>query len=551
MPELIKLAKRAEKQKLYGEPQMRVAVLGTYSIQYICSCLKYVMFQKYGVTLGIFEGDYDGIGTALLDDRSDYYAYNPQATIILPNDVDVKNYPDLLSDTEDSLRQVVDYYRSLWAKAGAVFQANFVIPNIDPLGNLSANYSFSRSAFLRDLNARLLRERPDNVTFLDFDSLAANAGKNNWFDYTAYFTSKQGFNLEYLGDVCALIARQLAAVLGKTKKCLVLDLDNTLWGGVVGDDGVDGINLDPNDAVGEAYRFFQKYVLELKQRGVILAVCSKNDEATAREPFVRNSFMLLKEKDVSCFVANWNDKATNIVSIAKQLNIGTDSLVFFDDNPAEREIVRQNVPEALVVDVPEDPAYYAKALNDTGAFDWLQITKEDISRSASYSSNKARTELEMSFVDYGQYLATLEMEYQIALLDQIRVPRFTQLINKSNQFNLRTQRYSESQVVQMLNDSNHKLIYCELRDKFDDYGLISCVILHRNFIDTWVMSCRVLKRNVEHRMFEFIKSLGCSSIVGEYIPTAKNAIVKDLYPTLGFAGSKNKKGEWLWTRLAD
>lgn len=530
----LRLVRRAEKQNLYAgaEKKLRIAVLGAASIQYVVKGIRYLLYQQYGIDGEFYEGDYDGIEKTLMDETSAYYAFRPEVTVLLPG-----------SDTVD-----VDLYQSLWKRMpGYILQANFVVPNITALGNLEANVDFSRSYKIAEANLALVRRKQANVTILDLNGLASRIGTDRWFDYPAYFSTKQGFCLDFLPEVCGLIVRQLGALAGRTRKCVVLDLDNTLWGGVVGDDGWDGIRLDPNDPVGEAYRFFQKYLLELKARGVILAVCSKNEQDIAEEPFEKNKNMLLKRSDIACFVANWQDKATNLRTVAKTLNIGIDSLVFFDDNPAEREIVRMNVPEVLVIDVPQDPAYYAKALSDAGAFDWLQITKEDLSRAATYQSNREREQLLQQAVDYDAYLAALEMKYDIGFLDQKRVPRFTQLINKSNQFNLRTQRYTEGQIEEMLGDPSYKLIYAELTDRFDYYGLISCVILKDNFIDTWVMSCRVLKRQVENKILEFILAHTQGPLRAEYLPTAKNKMVEQLYPQLGFRATE-KEGEYVYER---
>ena len=329
---------------------------------------------------------------------------------------------------------------------------------------------------------------------------------------------------------------------GHVRKGLVLDLDNTIWGGVVGDDGWDGIQLDPNEGTGEAYRYFQQYVLTLKQRGVILAVCSKNDEDKAKEPFEKNPHMLLRLEDISCFVANWEDKASNLQTIAQKLNIGVDSLVFFDDNPAEREIVRLHLPQVHVVDVPEDPALYAVTLDRETPFEWLQLTKEDLLRSDSYVRNQQREKMQRQFVDYNSYLQALEMIGSVHRVGDKETPRFAQLLNKSNQFNLRTQRYTEDEICSMQKDKNVRCLCGELSDKFSSYGIISCVILKKTeediFIDSWVMSCRVLKRGVEHMMFRQIiaesEAIGCREIVAEYIPTTKNGMVQDFYEGLGF-----------------
>lgn len=533
--EFLKLLKRAEKQDIYqqAETKIRLAVIGTNSIQYIVKGLRYLLYEKYRINAVVFEGDYDGIAKTLLDDTSGYYSFQPEATIILP----------------DSGVIDIDFYKKVWNKVlGHIFQSNFVVPNISALGNLEMNMVESQHFQIAEANLEMARQKPSNVTILDLDGLASRIGKDKWFDYPAYFSTKQGFSLDYLEDVCSLIARQIGALYGKVKKCLVLDLDNTLWGGVVGDDGWDGIQLDPNDPVGEAYRFFQKYVLSLKERGVILAVCSKNELQAAQEPFTQNPNMILKLSDIACFMANWEDKAQNLCAIAQQLNIGIDSLVFFDDNPAERELVRLHLPQVEVIDVPTDPANYAESLSNSGMFDWIQITQEDLNRTNTYQSNQKREQMLSSFTDYEEYLSALEMKYEIGFLDRQQVPRFTQLINKTNQFNLRTQRYTEGQIRQMLENPEYKLIYCSLSDKFDQYGLISCVILKGSFIDTWVMSCRVFKRHVEDKIFEFIKGHTEGNLYGEYLPTAKNVMVRDFYSKIGFQKTE-KEGVFMYERI--
>lgn len=392
------------------------------------------------------------------------------------------------------------------------------------------------------LNMQLMRQRYNYVTIVDLEYVASFIGKENWFDNASYMVNKSGFALEYIGIVGDIFACQIVALKGKITKCLVLDLDNTLWGGIVGEDGYEGIQLDPNTAVGEAFLAFQRYVYELRSRGVILAVCSKNDYQIAKEVFFKNENMLLKFDDFASFIANWENKAENLKQISAELNIGTDSFVFFDDNPAEREIVRMCLPEVKVIDVPEDPAEYVKALELAVPFEWLQITKEDLQRNYSYQNNVKRTELRNSSNDYNKYLSSLEMQASVYEMHDSNIERFTQLINKSNQFNLRTQRYTESDITNMYQNPKNKLLAVKLSDRFGNYGLISCVILksmgNHLFIDTWVMSCRVLKRGVEYLTFRHIldvaKELGCNNIIGEYIQTKKNALVMNFYKDMGF-----------------
>lgn len=556
IPQLLKLARRYGKSYVAGEKDVKIAVLGSYSIQHFVSVLRFLLHEE-GIDANIYEGEYDGILMDVLNEESELYEFKPSMVILLPSIKDIKEFPALGSDTE-TIEQLADkqvqLYQGIWSKLESslgcqILQANFVLPIERALGNLESNYEYSRSFYYKRINAKLEQKRGGNVTILDMDYWAAVVGKINWFDNSSYYLSKTGYRMDYIGIAAETFVKQILALTGKVKKCLVLDLDNTLWGGVVGDDGCMGIQLDPNNAIGEAYRAFQQYVLQLKERGVILAVCSKNEEDIAKEPFEKNDKMILKLDDISCFVANWEDKAGNIRNIASKLNIGVDSLVFFDDNPAEREIVKKFVPEVLVIDVPEDPADYVQALSLCMPFEWGQLTGEDFKRTQSYLQNSKRQELESSFVNYDEYLQALDMVGSVEEIDEYSKERFAQLINKSNQFNLRTIRYTEAAIEQMIQDENTKLLAVSLKDKFSDYGIISCIILKKDgeecFADTWVMSCRVLKRGVEEFAFSHVcdaaRAMGCTRLVGEYIPTAKNRMVKDFYPGLGFEElSENK-----------
>lgn len=548
---------RKQKSKLNLNSELKIAVIGTASIQYFVMMLDFQLHNA-GIDVEIYEGEYNGITMDVFDDNSALYAFKPDIVIVLNHYTDIKVFPKLLDDREEinrTIDELMAYYKAVWEKISRIedvyiLQSNFVIPPEHLLGNLETAVPYSKTSFFKTINEKLVSSVSKSVTIVDLDLLSQYYGKYQWFDYKAYFMSKSGFKIDYLPSVANLFKKQIVAMKGKTKKCLVLDLDNTLWGGVVGDLGYDGIQLDPNNAIGEAYRYFQSYILDLKNRGVILAVCSKNDEANAKEPFEKNPNMILKLDDISCFVANWDNKADNIRKIAAELNIGVDSLVFFDDNPAEREIIRSFVPECHVVEVPEDPALYALQLDKENPFEWLQITKEDLLRNNSYIENRNRTNLQTQFVNYDDYLRALEMSGIVGKLGEKDIPRFTQLLNKSNQFNLRTQRYSEGEIKEIVNSDSGACIYVDLKDKFSEYGIISCVVLKKEgldcFIESWVMSCRVLKRSVENFMFEGVckiaKELGCERLVGEYIPSAKNSMVKDFYDYLGFTLISNSDG---------
>ncbi len=560
LSQLLRKIRKFEKEPLL-KGKTKIAVIGSYSIQYFVKILRYFLAEA-GWNCEIYEGEYNGIYTEICYPNSKLHCFSPDYVLLLPFDKDIKEYPALLADEKEircCLDIVENYYRQIWEalyKIGHVkiLQANIVLPPIRSLGNLEYQMECSTCRYLEEVNRRILKVKPPYVTVVDVEHLSRNIGKYQWFDYPSYFLHKEGVRLEYMPELVSLFVSQLYALEGKIKKCLVLDLDNTLWGGVVGDDGWDGIQLDPNHAVGEAYQAFQQYLLMLKERGVILAVCSKNEEATAKEPFEKNEHMLLHQEDISCFMANWEDKASNIRKIAEELNIGTDSIVFFDDNPAERDIVRRYVPEVHVVEVPKDPAMYVLQMEKESPFEWLQVTEEDLQRTSTYQENRKRRKLQENYIDYREYLKALKMRGTAKILVEKDIERFVQLINKSNQFNLRTVRYLETDIREMLTEDSIRCIAGKISDRYSQYGIISCIILKKKEniceIDTWVMSCRVLKRGVEYMMFCAVlkeaAKMGCTKLTAEYRKSKKNHIVEEFYEELGFqvTGIYEENGEW-------
>jgi FkbH-like protein len=337
-------------------------------------------------------------------------------------------------------------------------------------------------------------------------------------------------------------ARVLGALFGRSAKCVVVDLDNTLWGGVVGDDGVDGIAIGQGDPVGEAFLAFQQYLLGLKQRGILLTVSSKNELANALAPFELRPEMALRRTDFVAFRANWDPKPDNIRAIAQELNIGLDSLVFVDDNPREREHVRQQLPTVRVVELGDDAADYPRLLDGTGWLEAVRLTEEDLGRTEQYQSNELREELRKSAAGYEGYLASLDQIAVVAPYESRHLDRIAQLINKTNQFNLTTRRQTRSEVESEMNDSGRVTAYVRVADRFGDNGLISVFSARRNGdgldIEQWLMSCRVLNRGVERLLFNWVaghaRNLGIRTIRGTYLPTAKNGLVRELLPSLGF-----------------
>jgi FkbH-like protein len=396
---------------------------------------------------------------------------------------------------------------------------------------------------------------PDRVVIFDLDHQSALFGKARWLDHRFWYHSKHPFDFDAIGRVAHVGAQILASSKGLSKKCLVLDLDNTLWGGVIGDDGLDGIKLG-TDADGEAFMAFQAYVKSLKERGVILAVCSKNEEATAKEPFLRHPDMKLGLEDIAVFRANWNNKVENIRQIANTLNIGLDSLVFVDDNPAEREIVRRFLPMIEVPELPEDPSDYVNALAAGCFFETVTFSAEDKERARYYKENAQRAELQLSFTDAADYLRSLEMSSEGGSADKFHLPRMSQLINKSNQFHLTGTRYSEAELEGFSKRDDITLRFFKLRDRFGDNGLISVLVLKQEeallVIDTWVMSCRVLGRSMEEfiaaEILDVAHARNCRAVIGRYVPSLKNKLVSGLYARLGFTLLSDENGVTTWRR---
>jgi FkbH-like protein len=508
-----------------------------------------LLLSVSGLAPEIYEAPYGVWPQEVLLPGSELYRFAPSIAILAPGS-DSVTIPALGSDDETvrrSLESEVDTWRARWERLGAagiqVVQDNFVLPGLRPLGSQEAAVPAAPSRYLARLNAVLLDAAPGHVKIHDLEHVASWFGKRSWFDERFFVISKQPCSLEALPAYASSLAGLVRAIRGRAKKCLVLDLDNTLWGGVVGDDGVEGLDLGQGSAEGEAFLRFQGYVRSLRDRGVVLAVCSKNDDANARAPFLRHPEMLLTLDDVACFVANWTDKPTNLRSIARRLQLGLDSFVFVDDNPAERAFVRAELPEVAVPELPADPAGFVAAIDRHRYFELATFTREDSQRTAQYVENARRQEaLETSRSDLDGFLRGLQMVATIRALDAVDLPRATQLANKSNQYNLTGWRVTEAEMQGLAADPTRVVRTVRLRDSFGDNGLISVAIGreedHALHMEMWLMSCRVLSRGVEHalrnHLWRAAHARGLERLVGLYLPTEKNALARDHYERLGF-----------------
>ena len=388
--------------------------------------------------------------------------------------------------------------------------------------------------------------------------LAETVGLARWHSPEQWNLAKLPFSDDYVPLYADHVGRLLGALRGRSRRCLVLDLDNTLWKGVVGDDGLDGIGIAEGDAEGEAYRAVQRLALDLRRRGIVLAVSSKNDDAVARRVFREHPEMLIREEHLTVFQANWNDKATNIKAVSEELSLGLDAFVFLDDNPVERSIIRQMLPDVAVPELPSDPALYARTLAAAGYFESLAFSEEDRKRADFYASNAQRVTLKRQVGDMKAYLASLDMEITFTSFDEQGRSRITQLINKSNQFNLTTRRYTEAEVAALERDPDCLALQIRLTDIYGDNGMISVVICRPASgpvagrpaweIDTWLMSCRVLGREVEPMVLRELmlqaRSKGVGTLVGRYSPSGRNDMVRDHYAKLGFDPGA-EEGAWL------
>ncbi|HEY1931738.1 MAG TPA: HAD-IIIC family phosphatase [Acetobacteraceae bacterium] len=538
---------------------VRLAVLGSATLTHLLPAIRVAGLRR-NIWIDTYESDFGQYWQELSDPESTLHEFKPTTVLLSLDAYDLTAGVTAGLDAAGAnaaLQEVTDRIRATWRQAREAFHCPVIqqaaLPvHLPVLGGNEHRLSGSRAAFITRLNQSLrAMADEDGVDLLALDERAARDGIARWHDTALWHRSKQEIAPPAAPLYGDLVGRLLAAKQGRSFKCLVMDLDNTMWGGVIGDDGMEGIVLGQGSALGEAYVAFQDYVREQSRRGVILAVCSKNDEANALEPFEKHPDMVLKRPDISSFVANWSDKAGNIRAIAEELNIGIDSLVFIDDNPFERNLVRQELPMVAVPEVSDDPTYYPLAIADAGYFEGLSVTDEDRERTAQYQGNKARDALKASATDLEGYLRGLEMQLVWKRFDRVGLQRIVQLINKSNQFNLTTRRYADEDVLAVMADPDAFGLQLRLLDRFGDNGVIAIVIgrLRDNRdldLDTWLMSCRVLGRQVEPTTLNLVAQeaakLGARRLVGTYIPTKKNAMVKDHYAKLGFAAMSETGG---------
>ena len=528
---------------------VRLAVLATATVAHLLPAIRVGALRR-NIWLDVYEAPYGQVRQVLMDPSSDLHAFKPDAVLFA---FDARTLAAGLDPSADAAEADAVFERTagevaeLWRIAretfGAFVMMQAALPVFPPLmGAHEHALAASKAAFIDKFNAHLRRCSAE-ASLVAVDAAASREGLAAIYDPMLWHRAKQEVAPTATPLYGDLVGRLLAARQGLSKKCLVLDLDNTLWGGVIGDDGLAGIKIGQGSTLGEAFIDVQTYAKSLSRRGVILAVCSKNDEANAIEAFEKHPDMVLRREDIACFVANWSDKAANLAAIAKTLSIGIDSLVFLDDNPFERNLVREALPDVAVPEVPEDPALWPAQLAAAGYFEALSVTAEDRDRNRLYAANRERRAQSGEATDLAGYLAGLEMRLEARFFDDLDLDRIVQLINKTNQFNLTTFRYTEGEVRDVMRDPACLGLHFRLKDRFGDNGIIAIVICRLKDgearIETWLMSCRVLGRRVEEAVLSVVagkaRRAGARRLLGSYRPTPKNGMVADLYPRLGFA----------------
>ncbi len=539
--------------------EKKIAVLSGSTIGEIKNILE-LFLLNYGIKPEFKVGGYNRYFEELMFDDGSLKDFAPDFIYIHTSNKNIENLPvpqDSEEAVKDKLTKEFEKFKTVCEKAlsfgAVVIVNNFEMPFYRMYGSKDAVAAQGVVNFTNKLNVMIADyiASKENIYLNDINYLSGLIGLDNWFSLENWYLYKYALAVDKIPDLAFGIAKIIKSALGKNKKSVVLDLDNTLWGGVIGDDGVEGIAIGNEQPAGMSYTEFQSYLKRLTGLGIMLNVCSKNEEKIAKQGFTDRKEAPLSVDDFICFKANWEPKHLNIAAIAKEINIGEDSLVFIDDNPAEREIVRKSLPTVTVPEVscPED---YIKAIDRAGYFEITSFTKDDAKRNEMYKQNAQRAAAESAFTDYNDYLLSLEMTGEIGPFSTAHCERITQLINKTNQFNFTTRRYAQSEVEEIIADrTNYISAYAKLIDKFGDNGITTCLIASvegtNANIDLWVMSCRVFKRHLEYAVFDYLvakcKEMGVKTITASYLPTAKNVIIKDFYEGIGFDVTLDSESE--------
>lgn len=540
------------------EKQIRVALLGSFTLNGFEETLR-VKCAEQNIGCITYVSGYNQYNQDILDSQSKLYKFHPDIVFLILDTRSVLGdlfyFPYSISDTErkkitnDKVHNVIDLVKSFTSKTKAkLVVTNLTVPTYSPYGIFEMKSAYGLQKMVNDFNSTLTAAIEDNemIYVYDFNGFVTRYGELNVFDFKQYFLGDIKISMDYIPYFVHDLLGFIKTMLGLNKKCIVLDLDNTLWGGIVGEDGYEGIKVG-NNPIGRAFIEFQKRLLALQQRGIILAINSKNNEDDALRVLKDHPDMILKEEHFASMKINWADKVQNMKEIASELNIGLDSIVFFDDDPVNREYIRNSLPQVLTVELSQDPSEYAQTLTDMNDFHVWRITKEDINRGKMYLQDKQRKQLEKSITNIEEFLKNLDIKLKIKKADNFTIPRISQLTIKTNQFNLTTRRYQEEDIKRFSNQDDYLVGCAQVEDKFGDNGITGAFIVKKQksewLIDTFLLSCRIMGRGIEDGMMGHIlqkaKKEGINIIRGEFIPTKKNAPAEKFLSDYGFKKDGN------------
>ena len=542
--------KRSLKKDLSSLPIIKIALAGDTATQLLATAIRGTGAVR-GYNIDLFETEYNQVEQQLLIPTSDLHQFDSDFIVIFQSTHKLGEHHSLLPAekqmtlADDRLAFIASVCENPSLASKKIIYFNYPEIGDTVFGSYANKVDSSFTFQVRKLNYELMKlsQQYPNLFICDIAELQNKFGRDRMFAPNTYTSTEMVFRMDVLPYVASRVMDIVCAIKGQFKKCLILDLDNTLWGGVIGDDGLEGIQLGHGLGIGKMFTEFQMWIKKLKQRGIIICVASKNNEETAKEPFEKHPDMVLKLDDIAVFQANWETKVDNIRTIQQILNIGFDSMVFLDDNPFERNMVRENIPSITVPELPEFPEDYLEYLYSLNLFETASYSNLDKDRTKQYQVEAQRVSLSKTFTNEADFLKSLNMVSTVSGFTKFNTPRVAQLSQRSNQFNLRTVRYTDADIEALANDPDVIDLSFTLEDKFGDNGLIAVVIMkpldkETLFVDTWFMSCRVLKRGMENftlnTMVKAAKAKGYKKIIGEYLPTAKNGMVADHYTNLGF-----------------
>ena len=555
----------SEKERIEKSRQARIALLSSFTTNGMKESL-FVKCCRAGVLPEIYVSGYNQYAQEILNATSQLYEFHPEIIFLffdtksLFGDAVLMPYPAQPADwndiTNNKLKEIEMFIDILKERTSAkIVVHNLMVPSYSPLGILEIKSQKSFLESIRKMNQSMsdMFKNDSTVFVFDYEAFCARIGKNNIIDYKLYFLGDIRLALQHIPTLCQEYLAYIKSLKSLTKKCIVLDLDNTLWGGIVGEDGFDGIKLGPTPE-GRPFLEFQQYLLSLFNKGVILAINSKNNYSDAIKVIKEHPYMILREEHFAAIKINWNDKISNMKSIAEEINIGLDSIVFFDDDKFNREMIRGSLPEVLVIELPEDPSLYLKTLMTLNDFDSFHLTEEDLQKGKMYAEQRKRTEFQSRATDITEYLKGLQMKVTIDSANTFNIPRVSQLTQKTNQFNMTTKRYLEEDIKKMNEYKNHIIASVKVEDKFGDNGITGAIIIEKYQdewrIDTFLLSCRVIGRRVEETLLAHIieeaAKENVKTIIGMFIPTKKNEPAKGFYEKVGFTLSKIEGDKEIW-----